>query len=270
MHDVCLAYAHFETVGAITLNCLDDLRTYDCAGPRMIGPKLTYQASSLGLVDGINQISAAFLDDTDAQWIWWIDCDMGFPPHALHMLREAADPEARPAVSALAFKCSQVEQDGAGGYRTEAVPVIMDWGQATDGSQGFMCRKNYPADALVQCQATGMACTLIHRSVYEKIRAKFGDEWHSPMPAPEGCKFPRFTPDVSFWCRAALVGVPLFVHTGVPTSHQKTTWVSHTSFAAQVGEAWEAKAPGPSMSVAPLEPAEAPRNRAERRAKVRR
>ena len=64
------------------------------------------------------------------------------------------------------------EPDGAGGYRTEAVPVIMDWGQAADGSQGFMCRKNYPADALVQCQATGMACTLIHRSVYEKIRAK--------------------------------------------------------------------------------------------------
>lgn len=265
MHEVCLAYAHFEDVKAITLNCLDDMRTYDSGGPKLIGPKLTFQASSLGLVSGINQISAAFLDDTDAEWILWVDCDMGFPPHALHQLYEAADAQERPCVSALAFKCSQVEQDGAGGYITEAIPVIMDWGVGDDGQQGFMCRRNYPENALIQCQATGMAFTLIHRRVYEAIRERFGDEWHTPVQAPRSTKIGTFTPDVSFWYRAAECGFPLFVHTGVGTSHQKTTWVSHASYVRQVGEAWRAT-PSDNVTVMDLD---AKPNRAERRAKAR-
>lgn len=268
MHDVCIAYAHFEDVKAITLNCLDDLRTYDCANGQRIAPKLTFQASSLGLIDGINSISAEFLN-TDAEWIFWLDCDMGFRPDTLDRLLAAAHPKERPAVSALAFKCSQLEPDDAGGYITEAVPVIMDWGTSADGKQGFVCRLTYPGNALVQCAATGMACTLIHRSVYESIREKFGDTWHSSMKSPDGMT--TFTPDVSFWCRAAMCGFPLFVHTGIPTSHQKTTWVSHRSYVAQVGEAWEAKDPGEGFTVADFPATDfGPKhlNRAQRRAKA--
>lgn len=263
MHDVCLAYAHFDTVAATTLEALGDLRAHDAYNSKLIGPKATYLASSTGLVGAVNSISKVFVDDTDADWIFWVDCDMGFEPDTLDRLYAAADPELAPCVSALSFKCQQTEPDNLGGYLTEALPVIMDWGMGKDGSQGFMCRLNYPENTLMQCQATGMACTLIHRSVYEAIREKFGDEWHSLMPTPPECSAPVFTPDVSFWCRASMCDPRFapFVHTGIWTTHQKTTWVSHPSYVAQVGEVWRNDRPPADVDVVKT----AVQNRAERR-----
>lgn len=274
MHEVALSYLRFDNVAGVTLDCVGDLRVYDAYGPKLIGPIHRSHVPSLGVVEGANQLGKALLD-SDAKAIFWLDCDMGFAPNTLERLYLALDSEKRHAVSALTFKYQQYAMDGHGGYLCEPRPVIMDWGEALDGTQGFMCRRVYPENTLVQCQATGMACVVIQRQVYEGIFEKFGPVWHTPMPAPPECPQEFLGPDVSFWCRAAMCGFNLFVHTGVPTTHQKTTWVSHNSYEQIVGDGWRQDTPPEDVYVEAVDTDHGwrreqvvaePLNRAQRRA----
>lgn len=294
MHEVALAYARFDGVAGTSSDCLGDLRYLDAVTDQLIGPVLRSTTPSLGVIDSVNQISKSFVEDTDARAIFWLDMDMGFAPETLHLLWQVMQDGGHAAVSALTFKYQQTHQDGLGGFLCEDRPVIMQWGQAQNGDIGFMCRSNYPEDTAVQCQATGMACVLIRREVYEAIAAKFGPGgehypkdpalraflwgrnggWHSPMPAPPGAAMDILGPDISFWSRAAMCDPTYmpFVHTGIMTNHQKTTWRSHATFEAQVGDAWRATEPGPEyrlgeqLEQAAADYAELKPNRAQRRA----
>lgn len=278
MHEVALAYIRFDGVAGITLDSIGDLRMADAYNQKLIGPVLRSTVPSLGVIDAANQITQAFLE-TDAEWIFWLDCDMGLAPNTLDDLMFAALRDDLSAVSALTFKYQQTAQDGLGGFICEDRPVIMNWGIADNGEAGFMCRRNYPENTLIQCQATGMACVLINRRVHEAIEAKFGPGgdgypadptlqkfmwgrhggWHSPFPAPPDAAMDVLGPDISFWTRAALCDKAFmpFVHTGIVTDHQKTTWRSHNTFVAQEGDSWRAESPGAEYRKP---------NRAERRA----
>lgn len=281
---VALAYARFDNVGGTSSDAIADLRWFDVVNHQLIGPLLRATSPSLGIIDSINQISGSFLE-TDADWVFWFDLDMGFAPETLFLLHQAASEGGHAAVSALTFKYQQTATDGLGGFLCEDRPVIMNWGQADNGDTGFMCRRNYPENTLIQCQATGMACVLIHRRVYEAIAEKFGPGgpfypehpvlaqilwgrnggWHTPMPAPPGAAMDMLGPDISFWSRAAMCDPSFmpFVHTGVMTNHQKTTWRSHATYERHVGDEWRAETPGGEY-VQP-EPELKP-NRAQRRA----
>lgn len=296
MHEVALAYIRFDTVAGTTLDSLGDLRYFDAVNHGLIGPVLRATTPSLGVVDSANQISRTFVEETDAEWIFWLDCDMGFAPETLFLLHQAATEGNHAAMSALTFKYQQTHQDGLNGFLCEDRPVIMRWGQAQDGDLGFMCRTTYPENTPMQCQATGMACVLIHRRVYEAIAAKFGPGgehypkdpamarfmwgrnggWHSPMPAPPGAAMDMLGPDISFWSRAGMCDPSFmpFVHTGVMTNHQKTTWRSHATYEAQVGEAWRATDRGDEYRTSPPPPVDQPSpspvmNRKQRRASAK-
>jgi hypothetical protein len=82
---------------------------------------------------------------------------------------------------------------------------------------------DYPRNQLVEVDATGAACILIHRRPLETVRATYGDCWFDPLkvPNPNGEGSTEFGEDMSFCLRLKACDVPMFVDTSVQTTHDK-------------------------------------------------
>lgn len=157
-------------------------------------------------------IVAEFLK-TDHEWLLMIDADMTFTPGTIRVLREAADPDLRPVMGAL---CVSVNSDG------QKFPTIYR-ADRTEDEFGFTSWEpnKIPRDSIIECDATGAACLLTHRSVYEKM------EKFSPMNA--GLWFGEmnvgnrlFGEDFSFCIRCRAAGIPVHVCTTARTGHVKS------------------------------------------------
>ena len=64
----------------------------------------------------------------------------------------------------------------------------------------------------------------------QRISDEFGPVWYNRASAPGGG---WISEDLSFCMRLGALGVPLWVHTGVRTSHAKTTWVVEEDYWSQ-------------------------------------
>lgn len=221
---------------------------------RLIGQDLTnLRSSSGGIAAGRNHLTRLFLDETDAEWMWMVDADMGFKPDTLDRLLEAESAALvpphvpRPIVGALCFSWRPEEPDGMGGYRCRPVPTLFGW----DG-KGFKVAGSYPHNAMVRVAATGAACLLVHRSAMELIREKHGDDWWTPVRYPDG---DFLSEDLSFCYRAGELDLPIHVDTSIKTTHAKTIWVSEEHWIT-----WNQDDPGRGLTASvPLlsDPAEA-------------
>ena len=123
-----------------------------------------------GIVEARNKVARRFLASDRADWLFWIDTDMGFAPDTIDRLLASAHPTERPVVGGLCFANREVETDGMGGYRTMAVPTIYYYSE-TDGKSGFNPVADFPDDSLIRVSGTGSACLLIHRSALEAVEA---------------------------------------------------------------------------------------------------
>ena len=180
-----------------------------------------------GLAYARNLAVKTYLSDKHADWLWWVDTDMGFPPDVVDRLFEAADPIQRPVMGALTFANRETDNDGMGGRRALAAPVIMHWTRR-EGESGFDTRWDYPPNTVVRCDGIGSACVLIHRSVFEKVKAKYGEHWYDRATNPSTGDL--ISEDLSFCARLMALEIPVHVHTGVPTTHQKTIWLSEEDY----------------------------------------
>lgn len=226
---VTVAYLHGNEVPYSWHRSLLDLIGYDLAHHQRViaGGWMSMKAATGGIVEGRNDAVGGFLAEKDAQWLWWVDSDMGFAPDTVDRLLEVADPVDRPVVGGLCFAYKEAGPDGLGGARCTPRPTIFDW--VTDGDEaGFKGRMTYPVADVVRCAGTGSACLLVHRSVFERIAERFGPAWYDRLPNPSGKGW--VSEDLSFCMRAAAVGVPVHVHTGVRTSHAKMTWVAEEDY----------------------------------------
>jgi hypothetical protein len=196
----------------------------------LLGGWIAMKCGTDGLAEARNNAVRAFLDEDRADWLFWIDTDMGFPADIIDRLAEVADPQERPIVGALAFTWREEGPDGMGGWRTAPVPTIFDWKVLSDDHMGFSVRYDIPADTVTTCAGTGSACVLIHKSVFERVREKYGDHWYDRVPNPTMGKLT--SEDLSLCLRAGSLQIPVHVHTGVKTTHQKTLWVSETDYTA--------------------------------------
>lgn len=171
-----------------------------------------------------------FLADNRADWFMWIDTDMGFEANTIDRLIGVADPVNRPIVGALCFAQREDERDGIGGYRTVAWPVVMDWNVVNERA-GWQIRWDYPRDTVTQVHGTGSACILIHRSVFEKIRAEYGPDWSSWYTRVVNPTTGELVgEDLSFCLRVMRAEIPMFVHTGVQTTHMKPIWLGEVDY----------------------------------------
>jgi hypothetical protein len=221
-----------------------DLMGFDMATTRRISSYVDIKSGTMGLPEARNKACEQLLS-TDKQWLFFLDSDMGFEPNVLELLLAVAETHHLPVVAGLAFAYREAVSDGRGGYRCFPTPVIMDWmnhtgiGTLDDGVSRMTGRKHYPTNSLVQCHATGGACIIIHRSVLEQMKEAYGETWFNrvadggeDLTAPVATHAIRsqMGEDVSFSYRLMTLGIPLYVHTGIRTTHQKTLWVAEEDF----------------------------------------
>lgn len=167
-----------------------------------------------GITRGRNRAVNEYLTASSDEWMLFIDSDMKFTVEDFDLVLNSAHPVHRPVVGGLCFA-----QDGyhAGPFAT-LVPTIMH----TAPQGGYFPMWNYPANELVECDATGCAFLLIHRSVLEKIQRDVGLgrwSWFMEHPQPEVDDWT--SEDVAFCELIKACGFPIYVHTGAKIGHVK-------------------------------------------------
>ena len=229
---VTVAYVNHNEVAYSWHHSMVELIGYDLAskGRVLQGGYIAIRYGTDGLVDARNKAVEQFLTERDAPWLFWIDTDMGFAADTIDRLVEVADPVDRPIVGGLCFTQRETRADGLGGWDTAAAPTVFDWVHEGD-QQGFAIRWDYPENTVTQCAGTGSACILIHRTAFEKIYAEYGAAWYDR--AFNTSMKQLTSEDLSFCMRALALNIPVHVHTGVKTSHQKTLWLSEPEYRAQ-------------------------------------
>lgn len=237
---VTVAYVHSEEVAHSWQSSLLNLIGYDLANRGRVaeGGWIAVRCGTDGLVAARNWAVERFLADDKADWLWWVDTDMGFAPDTVDRLLASADPVERPIVGGLCFASKGLGLDGMGGYRNVALPTIMHW---RDGQ--FVGSRQYPMDQVVRCAGTGSACVLIHRSVLEAVADKYGPTWYDKAPsgadipsvdAPARSSSGRYiSEDLSFCVRAGSLGFPVHVDTSVKTTHLKPVWLAEDDYLQQ-------------------------------------
>jgi hypothetical protein len=228
---VQVAYLHPNTVSHSFADSLMRLVAWDIAHEGRVirtGGPYMFRTSAAGIVQARNDVAKWFLDTSDAEWLWMVDTDMAFAPDTVDRLVQAADPAERPIVGALCFGWRETSEDGMQGWITVPFPTVFGWGEKDDGGEyGFAMRPDYPINTLTQVAGTGAACLLIHRTVFEKLRAEYGDAWFDQVRYPSGT---LVSEDLSFCYRCNTQGLPIFVHTGIRTTHHKQLWVGESEF----------------------------------------
>lgn len=179
------------------------------------------------LPEGRNLAVSHFLDETESSWLMFIDTDMGFEADAIERLLVAADPVERPVVGGLCFALKHMKADGKGGFHVQPVPTLYMKAKNEHGHVGFANRFIYPPDALVQVAGTGAAFILIHRSVLVEIRDLVGDTWFDFVQYEDGTSVSE---DLSFCYRVGAANWPVYVHTGVKTTHHKQFWLGEDGY----------------------------------------
>lgn len=230
---VQVAYLHQTDVSFSFMESMRRLERHDRAGFRRIdGTKghINLLCGTGQLVLKRNYAVKLFLDGTPHEWLWMVDTDMGFAPDTVERLIDAAHPVDRPVVGALCFTLTDSAYDGMGGMRVSLIPTIYRIGHTAEGRASFCHFGDYPANAMIQVAATGAACILLHRSVLEKVRAEHGDHWFDQMYTEDGDMVGE---DFSLCMRLNAAGVPIFVHSGIKTTHQKSLWLAEQDYRLQ-------------------------------------
>lgn len=228
------------------------------------GAKLPIRYGTGGLIAARNKAVDMLLAQDECDWLFWVDTDMGFEPEIIDRLMASADPVDRPVVGALCFINHEVVDDGMNGKLTVPKPTVFQWAKNPDGRTGFVPDMNYPRDEVVRVDGTGSAAIVIHRSVFEKIRDKNGGNYYGHIVNPESPTGDVFSEDLSFCIRCTEVGAPIYVDTGVKTSHAKLRWLSENEFdRAMMAHTFE-KSMGEEGRTVPVDVQ--PMNREQRRA----
>jgi GT2 family glycosyltransferase len=222
MSSVMVSYLHRNTVSHSFMESLMSAVNHDRSGPNVIRYVVPVYSGPVTIPESRNMAVKALLDNSDAEWLWMVDSDMGFGPDALHRLLESADAGERPVVGALCMGTQQTASDGMGGWHIRAFPTLYDWGADVSGVEGFIERATVERGGVARVDGTGAACLLAHRSVLEKLRAE-GDGWFDQVRYGDGT---LVSEDLSFCFRLRRLGVPLYVDTRVRTSHHKSVWIT--------------------------------------------
>lgn len=265
---VCIGYPHLDSFGANFVDSVLRTVAYDKthgdhlmhnSGLRNTGALSAAWGRSIEISHARNTITAAFMA-SDADWLLWWDTDIGCEPDALEKLLAAADPVDRPIVGGLCFIETEYGHDWMGGLTSRLAPTLYDWSwiephSGMPGAYKLTTRTEWKPGEVTRVGATGCGLLLVHRSAFEKISDWLMDQrapghiWFERIPGPDG---EMCGEDISFCLRAHQVGLPVYVHTGVGTTHQKTVWYGAPEYHLKPFTP-------PSAAIRPLPPEEWPK-----------
>lgn len=213
-----VAYLHGGEVAHSFHHSERALWQHDVLNHRRLAGFIAQECGAGRITDGRNDAVGRFLATTDGEWLAFVDSDMGYEPDTFDRLIAAADPQHRPIVGALAFGQRRGAPGPGASARMQSFPTIYRWVDG-DGISGCAPVYDYPRDALVECDATGAACFIVHRSVLMHLAREYPSprQWFDEMIV----RGRVFGEDLTFFRRCKDLGYPVFVHTGVQTSHYK-------------------------------------------------
>ena len=177
------------------------------------------QVGNVGLTTrSRNVVVKTFLEQTDADWLLMIDSDERLSLETWHKLIDSAHDKDRPIVSGLVFAAFFDDQDGL-----RPVPTIYKM----DSEKGLQPIDAYPIDELIEVDAVGTGCLLIHRSVLLDMQKQStpnqGKDWAWFVEgAIDGTYFGE---DLLFSKRLKSMGYKIFAHTGAILPHHKQFWL---------------------------------------------
>ena len=216
-----IAFIHPGQCSAYFTTSLAGSVLYDrVSSQRLVG--LLNEWSSANVSQARNSLTRKFLDDyPQAEWLWWIDADMAWDPEALDTLMAVADPVKAPIVGGLCF----------GASHDVLWPTIYQLAEV-DGRVTTVRVDDFPRNAVLQVGATGAAFLLIHRSALERIRDHGFNRTFTWFQETELHGEP-VGEDLTFCLRAAQLGIPVYVHTGVKVGHHKSHLLTEELFTSQ-------------------------------------
>lgn len=152
-----------------------------------------------------------WLDNSEYEWILWVDSDIELTSAVLAKMWAAADPVKAPVVSGVYFISKENERSTMSPY-----PAVFNF---TEDKNKIAYLHPLPKDALVKVDAAGFGLLLMHRSAGEKMRAHHGKD--RPFFNETGVGEQFVSEDINFFYHMSEAGVPLFAHTGALVKHMK-------------------------------------------------
>ncbi|MFE6846555.1 glycosyltransferase family 2 protein [Streptomyces sp. NPDC057686] len=218
MPGVVAAYLHPDTVSHSFMDSMWRVAMHE-AGLGRSFDRFAVRSGPMTIPEARNLTVSTFLG-SDAEFLWCVDSDMGFADDVLERLVGFCGPTT-PVVGAFCFGQFSGDPDGMGGYKRSAVPTLYEW----NGRGGLTLDPDrvFPADEMVQVGGTGAACLILHRSVLERMQGKYGNRWFTRIVKDNGGT--TVGEDLSFCYRLREMGVPVFVHTGIRTTHHKSVFL---------------------------------------------
>jgi hypothetical protein len=177
------------------------------------------QVSNIGLLTrSRNLLVKNFINETNAAWLLMIDSDQRLELDTWDKLIEAADEKDRPVLSGLVFAAFFGDDNSL-----RPVPVI--YRDLPDS--GLQAIDDYPINKVIKIDASGTGIMLIHRNVLlelqEKATENQGKDWAWFVDGAIGGRW--FGEDLLFSKRLASLGIPMHVHTGAISAHNKNFWL---------------------------------------------
>lgn len=177
------------------------------------------QVANIGLTTrSRNVIVKNFLDEVKTPWLLLVDSDERLPLDAFFTLIDTAHDKERPIVAGLVFAAFFDNQDNL-----RPVPTLYRMTETL----GLQPIDDYPINSVIEVDAAGTGCLLIHRSVLERMREEAtpnqGKDWAWFVEgAIEGTYFGE---DLLFSKRLKSMGYTIHAHTGAILAHQKSFWL---------------------------------------------
>jgi hypothetical protein len=177
------------------------------------------QVANIGLTTrSRNLVVKTFLDTTDAEWLLILDSDERLSVDTWLTLVDAAHDTERPILSGLVFAAFYEDGDVL-----RAIPTIY----RMDMEKGLQPIDDYEENKLIEVDATGTGCLLIHRSVLLKMQETAtenqGKDWAWFVEGAIGGVY--FGEDLLFSKRLKSLGYKIHAHTGAILPHHKQFWL---------------------------------------------
>ena len=177
------------------------------------------QIGNIGLTTrSRNVMVKTFLETTQAAWLLMIDSDERLSLEVFKKLVNTAHDKERLIVSGLVFAAFF---DGEDALRP--VPTIYKM----DEKKGLEAIDGYPLDSVIEVDAVGTGCLLIHREVLLEMQKQAtenqGKDWAWFVEGAINGTY--FGEDLLFSKRLKSMGFKIYVHTGAILPHHKQFWL---------------------------------------------
>lgn len=172
---------------------------------------------------GRNELVALYLAETDSEWLLMVDSDEQLGLDTFDKLVAAVHDTTHPIMAGLYFGLAPGDPYPTG------YPLIF---RRVPDSTRFLPISDYPDDQVIEIDSAGTGCLLVHRSVFEAIRAEATPHegktwcWFRDMPVNGDW----FSEDHYFCSRAQELGFKLHAHTGAQLPHHKQLWLTERHF----------------------------------------